>query len=45
MMQQKDIEELTGLLHRLADLHLEYAELCEQEAADIYYQLLALQAI
>jgi hypothetical protein len=39
MMQQKDIEELTGLLHRLAELFEEFADVCEQRANQILKDL------
>ncbi len=40
MTVQEYLNELAILLHRFADLQLEYAELCEQQASEIYAQLI-----
>ena len=35
----EDLQEIAGLLNRLADLWQEYAEVCEQQALEVYSQL------
>lgn len=38
-MQHKDIEELSVLLHRLADLFEEYASICDEQASQILMEI------
>jgi hypothetical protein len=39
MSGTEDLQEIARLLNRLADVWLEYAELCEQQAFEVYDQL------
>lgn len=39
MSSQEYLQELAQLLNRLADLQLEYSEICVQQAAEIQYKL------
>lgn len=39
MSAAEDLQEIAGLLNRLGDLWHEYAEVCEQQALEMYLQL------
>jgi hypothetical protein len=39
MSAAEDLQEIAGLLNRLADVWREYAEICEQQALEVYSQL------
>ena len=41
MISAEELQELAGLLHRLADLQQEYAEICELKAAEIFAELVS----
>lgn len=40
MTNQEELQELAQLLHRLADLQLEYSEICMLQAAELQHELL-----
>jgi hypothetical protein len=40
MVCEEYLKEVVGVLERLADLQLEYAEICEQLAFEAYTELL-----
>lgn len=41
MVSAEELQELAGLLHRLADLQQEYAEICELKATEILSELVS----
>jgi hypothetical protein len=41
---ENDLTELAALLHRVGDLWLDYAELCEQQAAELWLKLTEAKA-
>lgn len=43
MTNQEYLQEVASLLHRLGDVWLEYAELCELQAAELMSELASKQ--
>lgn len=39
MSSQNSLGEVVAILRRLADLQLEYAEICEQKAQELYLDI------
>jgi hypothetical protein len=39
MSSQNSLDEVVAILRRLADLQLEYAEICEQKAQELYLDM------